>query len=141
VPPWLVAAWVVMFSGCQPGPELVQPPGPKPPVSQPPTSVSAPEVVRSSPLAITVPASGTVTLWVEARDARGGALGFAWEASAGTLGTPTSTASTSEVLWTAPACLSGGGEVSLTVTVRNAQGRSTPVAFTVQGLPECSPLQ
>ncbi|RKG65308.1 PKD domain-containing protein, partial [Corallococcus terminator] len=85
-----------------------------------------PEVVESSQSSASVPASGgTVVFRVKAQDAQGSALGFTWATSAGTLGTATSTATTSEVLWTAPSCLPSGNPLTVTATSTNALGLST----------------
>ncbi len=98
-----------------------------------------PEVVSATQSSPTVPENGTMTLRVEARDPQDGALGFTWEASAGTLGSPTSTASTSEVVWTVPPCVSGQQPVSITATVSNVLGLSTSRVFTIHGAPQCLP--
>ncbi|HZH79425.1 MAG TPA: kelch repeat-containing protein, partial [Archangium sp.] len=106
-------------------------------VGPPATPLFAPEVVGTFQSASSVPAGGTVTLRVEAEDPQGSALSFAWSASTGTLGTPVSGATASEVVWTAPTCVSKGGSASLTATVSNALGLSTATSFTVRGLPDC----
>ncbi|WP_375769137.1 kelch-like protein [Archangium gephyra] len=107
-------------------------------VGEPPVPLFAPEVVSTFQSASTAPAGGTVTLRVEAEDPQGSALAFSWAASAGTLGTPASSATRSEVVWTAPGCVLGGGSVTLTATVRNALGLSTSTPFTVvRDVPDC----
>ncbi|RKH89101.1 hypothetical protein D7Y21_11835 [Corallococcus sp. AB045] len=58
--------------------------------------------------------------------------------STGTLGTATSTASTSQVLWTAPSCVPSGTTASVTATVTNALGLSTRFAFALQGGAACA---
>ncbi|WNG50510.1 kelch-like protein [Archangium minus] len=103
------------------------------------TEKYAPEVVSSSQSSSFVPQSGTVTLRVEARDPQDSALSFTWEASQGTPGTPTNTATTSEVVWTVPECVSGEKPVTLTATVSNTWGLSTSRAFTIRGAPGCLP--
>jgi hypothetical protein len=77
---------------------------------------------------------------VEAEDPQGSALGFVWSASGGTLSTPVHGATTSQVSWAAP-CASTGELPSVTVTVSNALGLSTPFTFTFAAneLPECVP--
>jgi hypothetical protein len=87
----------------------------------------------------TVPASGGVTFRVTAGDSQGGTLGFAWTASTGTLGTPASSATQSEVQWTPPPCLPGGAAPAITVTVTNAQGLSIAKTFTLSGGTACAP--
>ncbi|WP_147447134.1 Ig-like domain-containing protein [Corallococcus sp. CA054B] len=98
-----------------------------------------PEVVESFQSVATVPAAGgTVIFRVTAKDPQGSVLTFAWTASTGTLGTTTSTASTSEVLWTAPSCVPSGATASVTATVTNALGLSTRFAFALQGGATCA---
>ncbi|HEX8819037.1 MAG TPA: kelch repeat-containing protein, partial [Archangium sp.] len=107
-------------------------------VGEPPSASFPPELVVVSRSPEIATPGGTVTLRVEAKDPRGSALGFAWSANAGTLGTPVNGASTSEVVWTVPVCVSSGTPL-VTVTVSNAQGLSTSNPFTFSGLPECPP--
>jgi N-acetylneuraminic acid mutarotase len=107
-------------------------------VGEPASPSFAPEVVESSRSPAMPMPGGTVTLRVEAKDPMGGALGFTWSANAGTLGTPVTGGSTSEVLWTAPTCVSSETPL-VTVTVRNAQGLSTSHPFRFSGLVECLP--
>ena len=95
-----------------------------------------PEVVSTS---ATISPGRVFTLRVVAKDPQGSALGFAWSASRGTLGTPVNSATVSEVSWTAPACGSAGETLSVTVTMSNALGLSTPYVFSFGGLPECAP--
>jgi N-acetylneuraminic acid mutarotase len=98
-----------------------------------------PEVVETFQSAATVSAHGTVRLRVEGQDPQGGALGFSWTADAGTLGEATSNATTSERVWSAPACLDAL-DASITVTLSNTVGLTTSHVFRVHGLPECTPL-
>jgi len=60
------------------------------------------------------------TFEVNATDSAGGTLTFAWSATAGSLGSPTSTGASSTVQWTAPAA--GGSAWQVKVTVTNAKG-------------------
>jgi hypothetical protein len=98
-----------------------------------------PEVVETFQSATSVSANGTVRLRVEGQDPQGGALGFSWTASEGSLGVPASDATTSEVVWTAPGCLDAL-RASLTVTLSNTLGLTASHVFQVYGLPECTPL-
>ncbi len=98
-----------------------------------------PDVVAAYQSETSVPVNGTVRLRVEGEDPHGGALGFSWTASGGTLGGPTSDATTSEVVWTAPACLDAI-RASITVTLSNAMGLTASHEFRVHGLPECTSL-
>lgn len=105
-----------------------------------PTARFPPEVVESFQSSSNMPtAGGTVTFRVKARDEQGSALSFAWAASTGSLGTATSGATTSEVLWTAPACVPGGSTATVTVTVTSALGLSTSASFALAGGTACTP--
>ncbi|WP_233612067.1 Ig-like domain-containing protein [Corallococcus sp. AB045] len=108
-------------------------------VGPPTTGRFPPEVVETSQSVATVPtAGGTVVFRVKAKDAQGSALSFSWATSTGTLGTASSTATTSEVLWTAPSCVPSGATASVTATVTNALGLSTRFAFALQGGATCA---
>ncbi|HYH97487.1 Ig-like domain-containing protein [Hyalangium sp.] len=76
----------------------------------------------------TIAVSGTVELSVSAHDPEGTALTFTWSASAGTLGTPVTSASQSNVIWTAP---SQGTSSTVTLVVQDASGQSTTQSFTI----------
>ncbi|NOK16163.1 RCC1 domain-containing protein [Corallococcus carmarthensis] len=105
----------------------------------PTTGRFPPEVFESSQSTASVPASGdTVLFRVRARDAQSSALTFAWTASTGALGTATSTATTSDVVWTAPACVASGNPPTVTATVTNALGLSASYVFSLQGGTACS---
>ncbi|WP_375760808.1 Ig-like domain-containing protein [Corallococcus exercitus] len=86
------------------------------------------QVFQSTAVAV---AGDTVRLFATATDPEGAALTFTWSASGGTLGTPVSTASRSEVVWTAPVD-SGGADMTVTLAVEDASGQRTTQAFTVQ---------
>lgn len=90
---------------------------------------TAPEIVSTQQSATFVNAGDVVTLNVEATDADGDALVFAWTASAGTLSTATTGATTSQITWTAP---DSGAPWLLTATVTDAKGAVTTQAFTVK---------
>ncbi|HLL48411.1 MAG TPA: hypothetical protein VK399_17045, partial [Longimicrobiaceae bacterium] len=87
-----------------------------------------------------VEAGSTVTARVKAEDPKGLALSFSWESQDGTLSTPVSTATTSEVLWTAPACARVESLPTLTATVTNSEGLATTHDFTLKGIPLCTPF-
>jgi hypothetical protein len=98
-------------------------------------TIGLPDVPNATPVidqtfqsADTVAADGTVDVLVVAHDPEGTALSFTWSASGGTLGTPTTSASQSEVLWTAPA---SGGPFTLTAVVKDAGGVQATQTFTV----------
>ncbi|WP_368667433.1 RCC1 domain-containing protein, partial [Corallococcus sp. AB030] len=98
-----------------------------------------PEVVEAFQSIASVPAGGaTVVFRVKARDAQGSALSFIWSTSIGTLGTATNAATTSEVLWTAPACVPSGTPPTVTATVTNTLGLSASFAFALQGGTACA---
>ncbi|ATB43620.1 hypothetical protein CYFUS_009100 [Cystobacter fuscus] len=81
-----------------------------------------------------------VALGVTAHDPEGTALSFSWSASQGDFPwTPRQTATSSEIDWRAPACLSG--PVTVTVTVQDAAGSSASQLFSLAPAPnsECTP--
>jgi alpha-tubulin suppressor-like RCC1 family protein len=99
-----------------------------------------PEVTETFQSIATVPASGdTVVFRVRAKDPQDSALTFTWTASAGSLGTASSGAVTSEVLWTAPMCIPSGVTPAAEVTVTNALGLSTRATLVLQGGNACVP--
>ncbi|RKG58103.1 hypothetical protein D7X30_16610 [Corallococcus sp. AB011P] len=89
---------------------------------------AAPVISQTFQSADTVAAGGTLDVLVVAHDPEGTALSFTWSASGGTLGTPTTSASQSEVLWTAP---DSGGPFTLTAVVQDAGGAQATQTFTV----------
>ncbi|REG37601.1 N-acetylneuraminic acid mutarotase [Archangium gephyra] len=93
----------------------------------------APEVVGTYQSADTLPVEGGVVLRVSAADPQGSALTFAWAASTGEVGAPANTATSSEVIWTAPGGLPEGTTAVITATVSNALGLSTTATFRVKG--------
>jgi hypothetical protein len=105
------------------------------------TTEPAPIIESTYQSATTVTGGRTVTLRVIARDPNAGALSFSWNAGLGGLGVPSSGASYSEVVWTAPQCTPVGGVAAITVTVSNVRGRSVSHTFnvTVQGSTNCPP--
>jgi hypothetical protein len=103
------------------------------------TATYPPEVVDTYQGASTVPGGTAVTLRVGARDPQGSPLGFAWTASVGTLSPATPGASTSEVTWTAPACVPEGTTPQVTATVTNALGLSVSHAFSLSVSSLCAP--
>jgi hypothetical protein len=76
---------------------------------------------------------GTVLFKMTAMDPEGAALTFSWTAATGTLGTPTSTASSSEVAWTA----AFGATSAIQATVTDASGAQTTQEFLV-ACPSCA---
>ncbi|WP_233585288.1 kelch repeat-containing protein [Corallococcus sp. CA054B] len=100
------------------------------------TATFPPDITETFQSATSTSAHGTVTFRLKAVDPQGSALGFSWAASAGTPGTPTSSANTSEVAWTAPACVPAAPP-TITATVTNALGGVSTHSFTVTGLPAC----
>ncbi|RKI72889.1 kelch-like protein [Corallococcus sp. AB049A] len=99
-----------------------------------------PEVVESFQSLGNVPAPGdTVTFRVKAKDAQDSALSFAWAANVGTLGMATHSATTSEVVWTAPSCVPSDTPPRVTVTVTNALGLSASTSFALTGGTACIP--
>ena len=88
-------------------------------VGQPSFNV-APSVTSWNQTPGTVQAGQVATFEVDATDPAGGTLNFAWSATAGTLGSPTTTAASSTIQWTAPA--TGGVAWQVKVTVTNVKG-------------------
>jgi hypothetical protein len=110
-------------------------------VAPPTTGRFPPEVVESFQSVATVPAAGgTVVFRVRAHDAQGSALAFTWSTSSGTLGSASSTTASSEVLWTAPACVPAGTPPAITATVTNALGLSASYVFSLRGGSACAGL-
>ncbi|KFE65316.1 Kelch repeat-containing protein [Hyalangium minutum] len=85
----------------------------------------------------TAPAQ-TVSFNVTALDPQSSAMTFSWVSSIGTLGTAQNTASTSQVVWTAPSCAVTGVPVSITAFATNAYGVFASKTFSVTGLPACA---
>jgi hypothetical protein len=86
----------------------------------------------------TVALGGTVQLVVSAHDPEGTALTFTWSRSAGTLGTPVTSASRSEVVWTAPAAGSSswtapaaGTSSAITLVIQDESGQKTTQSFLI----------
>ncbi|QSQ20996.1 kelch-like protein [Pyxidicoccus parkwayensis] len=90
-----------------------------------------PRIILTNQSATTVAGGGNVTLRVMAEDGDGSALTFNWGASTGTVGTPTNSFTSSEVRWTAPACVPSGASPTITATVTNAKGFSASHTFSV----------
>ncbi|WP_439329256.1 Ig-like domain-containing protein, partial [Corallococcus praedator] len=73
----------------------------------------------------------TMHLFATASDPEGESLTFTWSASQGTLGAPVTSASRSDVTWTAPAD-SGVMDTDITLEVQDASGQRTTQHFTVR---------
>jgi hypothetical protein len=95
---------------------------PAPAVNLAPVITSATQSVTSTT------ASQTVTFSVQAVDPEATAVSFAWTATSGTLGTPTETTGSSQVVWTAPSPMV---ESYVRITVSDATGVTTTRTFTV----------
>ncbi len=106
-------------------------------VGSKPTAKFPPNIMEAWRSASSVGAGGSVTLGMKAVDPQDSALSFSWTASTGTLSTPADTATTSEVLWTAPACVPAGVSPTITATVSNALGLSAATSFSFTGIPSC----
>jgi hypothetical protein len=102
------------------------------------TAVFPPDITETFQSSASTAANGTLTFRVKAVDPQGSAMSFSWAATTGTAGTPTTSTNASEVVWTAPACVSSATPPSITVTVSNTLGASTAHSFTVTGLPACA---
>ncbi|MCY1023535.1 Kelch repeat-containing protein [Pyxidicoccus sp. MSG2] len=97
-----------------------------------------PTVLRANQSALTASAGEQVVFEVEAGDPQGSALSFVWSTTAGTLAAAQDTATTSRVVWTAPACFRPGENTAATAILTNTHGLSTTKRFSVTGLPVCS---
>jgi hypothetical protein len=105
-----------------------------------PNIVDPPYIIQAYQSAETVTGRGLVTLRVLAGDGEGSALSFSWAASAGTLGMASNGFTSSEILWTAPACAPASAAPIITATVTNSRGFSVSTRFTVFVIdaPDCS---
>ncbi|WP_309890406.1 kelch repeat-containing protein [Archangium sp.] len=97
-----------------------------------------PTFIRAYQSSLTAQPVQQLSFEVTASDPQNSALSFSWSASAGVAGAAQSTSSTSQVRWTAPACVTAATPASLTATVTNAHGLSATKSFAVTGLPACS---
>ncbi len=97
-----------------------------------------PDVVETFQSAASTSANGTITFRVKAVDPQGSAMSFSWAANTGTTGTPTTSAGSSEVVWTAPSCTQTGVTPTVTATVTNSHGLSASQAFSLSGLTACT---
>ncbi|RKH23561.1 kelch-like protein [Corallococcus praedator] len=79
----------------------------------------------------------TVTFSVTALDPQSSALTFGWSASIGSLATAQNTASTSQIVWTAPSCAVTGASF-VTAGATNAYGLTASKSFSASGLPACA---
>jgi len=102
------------------------------------TALFPPDVVETFQSAASTSANGTVTFQVKAVDPQGSAMTFSWASNTGTTGTPTTTANSSEVVWTAPSCTQPGVTPTVTATVTNSHGLSASQAFSLSGLTACT---
>ncbi|MBN1207309.1 MAG: kelch-like protein [Myxococcaceae bacterium] len=80
----------------------------------------------------------TVNFDVTAMDPQSSAMTFAWTANVGSLATAQNTASTSQIVWTAPSCAQTGLTPTVTAAVTNAHGLSVSKPFSLSGLPTCA---
>jgi hypothetical protein len=94
---------------------------------------AAPTITASEQSAASALAGQSVTFSVTAQDAQTAQLHFSWTASAGTLGEPSSTDTTSQIAWTAPLCTPNRAPVTVTVTVMNDGGFTTKKSFSIPG--------
>jgi len=94
-----------------------------------PVAVQAPSITDSVQSASVVDVGGIVNFSIEATDAQGSAITFAWTANAGVLAHQINGASSSQVTWTAPATAKTAFTVSVIAT--NALGAGTQYDFSV----------
>jgi hypothetical protein len=101
----------------------------------PPPVQFAPVIDSTFQSATKIGGSGQVTLRVLGHATDNSALVFGWSAVVGTLGTATSTATSSQIIWTAPATFGTGTITHVVATVRDVRGNVTPVDFQISGGP------
>jgi hypothetical protein len=116
----LVPLYFLFASACISLPDI-EPEGPKTP----------PTITESTQSATAVLGGDTITFHITAEDAQDSQLRFAWTASTGTLGSPSSTGLASEVTWTAPLCVPAGTLITVTITVTNDAELSASKSFTL----------
>jgi hypothetical protein len=94
-----------------------------------PTVTVAPVIISASQSLDRAGAGQTVAMSVNARDDHYVGMTFTWSTSVGTLGTPTTTSNSSEIVWTAPNPFSTAAYVRC--TIGNAGGASTTKQFQI----------
>ncbi|HEX8704671.1 MAG TPA: kelch repeat-containing protein [Myxococcaceae bacterium] len=97
----------------------------------------APTFTNNYQTATAASSGQTVTFNVTAMDYQSSALTFGWLGIGGTFGTAQNTATTSQVVWTAPSCAVTGVSTYVTAVVTNAFGLSASKPFSLSGLPAC----
>jgi hypothetical protein len=90
-----------------------------------------PEILESWQSVFSTPEGGSVTLRVQARPPPRGTLSFSWLGQTGTLGTPSTTATSSEIVWTAPACGVGVSTHTLQLSLQHSSGLSSSKSFEI----------
>lgn len=98
-----------------------------------PTVNQAPVIVSTVQSLSLVDVNTSVTLTVQAADPEGAALTFTWSAQAGAVSGQTDTSSTSQVVWTSPASVSGDWKI--TVLVSDGNGGVTSYIFAPTPVP------
>ncbi len=99
------------------------------PVGQP-TAAIAPVIGRSLQSLQLVGATDTVSMTVNATDPQGQPMTFSWMASGGTLGTPNTSANSSQVVWTPPASATASWLVTAKVT--DSSGAAATQTFSIK---------
>ena len=99
----------------------------------------APAIVSTNQSTHTVPVGGSVSFHVVASDPQSSPLSYSWTANVGTLGVPASDSTTSEVVWTPPACVPAGTSPSITATATNVVGGSASISFFLAAAGVCPP--
>ncbi|AFE04907.1 hypothetical protein COCOR_02899 [Corallococcus coralloides DSM 2259] len=112
---------------CQRNPSQCVPDG----GGNPGPDVTPPTLTDSSQSATQVLVQRPVTFRVKAHDEESPQLRFSWTANVGTLGSPSHTGTSSEVIWTSPSCVPTGTVATVTVTVANSGDASVSKTFTV----------
>ncbi|SET15474.1 Kelch repeat-containing protein [Stigmatella erecta] len=107
-------------------------------VTEPTVHALPPRVIRSYQSSLTARANQQLVFEVVASDPQGSAVSFQWGATSGVFGASADSATSSRVVWTAPACINGSTQGSLSVTLTNAANLTAVQTFSVTGLPDCT---
>lgn len=132
----LVAALGMVVSGCSQHPvePTARPASTRERASE---AHAGPQITSTFQSELRLSAGNRVTFRVVASDPQARALTLTWAANTGTLGTPVSEATQSEVEWTPPPCMLTGTTPAITATVTNALGLSASTTFTLTGATTC----
>ncbi|WP_206882425.1 Kelch repeat-containing protein [Corallococcus exiguus] len=95
------------------------------------------QFVQTPPLTSYVEGGWQLTFFARTQAPNRAAVQFAWTASTGTLGSQENALDSSQIQWTAPACLPSGPLASFTVTAMDPHGTTLTERFNAVGIPDC----